>query len=306
MKRNQLVGNPFHQREGSGDCGGGVVTSSGPSQDGPLSKRFLPKALAVQQQQRNHCGGETVLDGGAANAWQEAQRGVGGTASPGSYRNGSEAEWSPARMSDSPMDDASKAGSVSRADDNSSPSSGMLRACAAVAPTEPAPSAACVSSRNPGSGGGGGGCETGDRGDETDRRNEPAPERKEVRGGSNGPTGGAAAAVAAEEAVWGGNQAEASLLRPPPLVSGHGEWGWHNGTPLRGGRLPPSRRMSPIQGGAKVTEDSPTSSASPGNGVRYVPGLERWRYGRPAGRKTTVCGCGEDVGSDKLYYGGRG
>ncbi|CAM9140549.1 unnamed protein product [Ectocarpus sp. 12 AP-2014] len=259
-----------HQiRKGSDDAGGGVVTScSGPSQDGPLSECFSPNPLAVhQQQQRNHCGGETVLDGVPANAWQEAQGGVGRTGSPDSYTNGSETEWGSARMSDSAMDDASKAGSFGRADNNSSPASTMLRACAGAATTEPAPSTACVSSRNPCSDGGGG-YETGDRGDETDRRDEPAPERQRDRGESNGPTGGAAAAVTAREEVWGRNQAEASLWRPPPLVSGHGEWGWHNGTPLRGGRLPPSRRSPPVEGGAIVAEDSPSSSASLGGGVR--------------------------------------
>ncbi|CBN74341.1 MEKK/MAPK-like [Ectocarpus siliculosus] len=255
-------------RKGSGDAGGGVVTScSGPSQDGPLSERFSPNPLAVHQRQRNHCGGETVLDWVPANASQEAQGGVGRKGSPDSYTNGSETEWGSARMNDSAMDDASKAGSFARADDNSSPASAMLRACAGAAATEPAPSTASVSSRNPGSGGGGG-CETGDRGDETDRRDEPAPERQEDRGGSNGTTGGAAAAVAAKEAVWGGNQAEASLWRPPPLVSGHGEWGWRNGIPLRGGRLPPSRRTSRVEGGAIMAEDSPNSSASLGSGVR--------------------------------------
>lgn len=254
-----------------------VASCSGPSQDDPLSGRFSPNPLAVHQhQQRNHCGGETVLDGGAANAWQETQGGVGGTDSPDSYTTGSETEWGSARMSDNAMDDASKAGSFGRADDNSSPASTMLRTCAGAATTEPAPSTACVSSRNPGSGGGGG-CETGDRGDETDLRDEPAPERQEDRGGSNGPTGGAAAAVAAKEEVWGRNQAEASLRRPPPLVSGHGEWGWHNGTPLRGGRLPPSRRTSLVEGGAIVAEHSPNSSASLGSGVRYVSRLERCR-----------------------------
>ncbi|CAM9294543.1 unnamed protein product [Ectocarpus sp. 12 AP-2014] len=170
-------------------------------------------------------------------------------------------------MSDSAMDDTSKAGSFGRADNNSSPASTMLRACAGAATTEPAPSTACVSSRNPGSGGGGG-CKAGDRGDETDRRDEPASERQEDRGGRNGPTGGAAAAVTAKEEVWGRNQAEASLWRPPPVVSGHGEWGWHNGIPLRGGRLPPSRRTPPVEGGAIVAEDSPSSSAPLGNGVR--------------------------------------
>ncbi|CAM9313401.1 unnamed protein product [Ectocarpus sp. 13 AM-2016] len=256
-------------RKGSGDAGGRVVTScSGPSQDDPLSERFSPNPLAVHhQQQRNHCIGETVLDGVPANALQEAQGGVGRTGSPDSYTNGSETEWGSARMSDSVMDDASKAGSFGRANNNISPVSTMLRACAAAAATEPAPSTACVSLRNPGSGVGGG-YESGDRGDETDRRDEPAPERQEDRGESNSPTGGAAAAVTAKEEVWGRNQADASLWRPPPLVSGHGEWGWHNGTPLRGGRLPPSRRSPPVERGAIVAEDSPSSSESLGGGVR--------------------------------------
>ncbi|CAM9644658.1 unnamed protein product, partial [Ectocarpus sp. 8 AP-2014] len=246
-------------RKGSGDPGGGVVAScSGPSQDGQLSGRFSPNPPAVhQQQQRNHCGGEPVLDEGGANAWQKPQGEMGGTGSPDSDTTGSETEWGSARMSDSAMDDASKAGSFGRAEDNSSAASTMLRACAGVgvATMEPAPSIACVSSRNPGSGGGGV-YETGDRGDESDRLDEPAPERQEDRGGSNGPTGGAAAAVTAKEEAWGRNQAEASSWRPPPLVSGHGEWGWHNGTPLRGGRLPPSRRTPPVEGGAIVAEDS--------------------------------------------------
>ncbi|CAM9943217.1 unnamed protein product [Ectocarpus sp. 4 AP-2014] len=272
----------FHQqhqqhqqiRKGSGDAGGGVVTScSGPSQDGPLSERFSPNPLAVpQQQQRNHCGGETVLDGVPADAWQEAQGGVGRTGSPDSYTNGSETEWGSARMSDSAMNDASKAGSFDRADNNSSPASTMLRACAGAATTEPAPSTACVSSRNPGSGGGGG-CEAGARGDETDRRDESAPERQEDRGGSNGRTGGA---VTAKEEVWGKNQPEDSLWRPLPLVSGHGEWGWHNGTPLHGGRLPPSRRTPLVEGGAVVAKESPSSSASLGSGGSGVRSSRDW------------------------------